>query len=296
MHTIPAYPDFAPISLEMAREISPFLVQLPDGVSEYCFAGLYLFRERYDYRVSIRDCFLVVSGRRHGKRFFLTPCCSTGMDTIDELFMEHDFWKLISPAFIEQNRAAIEAAGYAIEPDRDNFDYLYLRSDLATLSGKKFHKKKNHVNAFELTYPDHSIKPLDPSTRADALEVLEHWVSREENPEDTDYKAAREALELMDQFDMTGLVLYVDGLPVAWTLAEMVAGGRTAAVHFEKARTDIRGAYQYINYAFAQSLPESVEFVNREQDLGDEGMRQAKMTYRPVGFVEKYRVNKKNAS
>ena len=296
MHTIPAYPDFAPLSLEMAREISPFLVQLPDGVSEYCFAGLYLFRERYDYRVSIRDRFLVVSGERNGKRFFLTPCCSTGMDTIDELFREHDFWKLISPAFVEQNRAAIEAAGYVIESDRDNFDYLYLRSDLATLSGKMFHKKKNHVNAFELTYPNHSIKPLDLSTRADALSVLEHWVALEENPGDTDYKAAREALELMDQFDMTGLVLYVDGIPVAWTLAEMVAGGRTAAVHFEKARTDFRGAYQYINYAFAQALPESVEFVNREQDLGDEGMRQAKMTYRPIGFVEKFRVNKKASS
>ena len=69
----------------MAREISPYLVRLPDGVSEYCFAGLYLFRDRYDYRVSIRNCCLIVSGKRDGKRFFLTPCCSTGMDTIDEL-------------------------------------------------------------------------------------------------------------------------------------------------------------------------------------------------------------------
>jgi hypothetical protein len=66
-----------------------------------------------------------------------------------------------------------------------------------------------------------------------------------------------------------------------------------SAVHFEKARIDFRGAFQYINYAYAQSLPESVEFVNREQDLGDEGMRQAKMTYRPVGFVKKYRAEKR---
>ncbi len=295
MHTIPAYPEFAPISLQMAQEMSPFLVKLPDGVSEYCFAGLYLFRDRYHYRASIRDCFLVVSGERNGKRFFLTPCCTTGMDTIDELFTTHDYWKLISPAFVAQNRAAIEEAGYTIAEDRENFDYLYLRTELATLSGKKFHKKKNHVNAFELAYPNHSIKPLDPSTRGDALSVLEHWISLEETPEETDYKAAREALELMEKFSMTGLVLYVDGIPVAWTLAEMVADGRIAAVHFEKARTDVRGAYQYINYAFAQALPESVEFINREQDLGDEGMRQAKMTYRPVGFVEKYRVEKKSS-
>jgi hypothetical protein len=293
MHSIPSYPEFVPISLEMAREISPHLVQLPDGVSEFSFAGLYLFRYRYDYRVSMFGESLIVSGVLDGVRFFITPCCYTTIETIRELFGNHDEWKLISPAFLEKNREAIAGAGFGVEPDRDNFDYLYGRSDLATLSGKKFHKKKNHVNAFELAYPNFSLKPLDVSTRADALSVLESWVSHEEHPEETDYRAAQEALDLLDQFDMTGLVLYVEGLPVAWTLAETVAGGRISAVHFEKARVEYRGAYQYINYAFAQSLPETIEFVNREQDLGDEGLRQAKLTYRPVGFVEKYRVLKK---
>jgi uncharacterized protein len=292
MNSIPRYPEFAPISLEMARELSPHLVSLPDGVSEFSFAGLYLFRNRYDYRVSMKGEFLIVSGERAGIRFFVTPCCSTGMDTVTELFKTHEKWKLISPAFLAQNRTAIEAAGYAIEEDRDNWDYLYLRNELATLSGKKFHKKKNHVNAFELTYPGFSVKPLDVSTRDGARAVLDSWVSHESDPDNTDYRAACEALDLLDQFAMSGLVLYVDDIPVAWTLAETVAGGRISAVHFEKALTEFRGAYQYINYAFAQALPESVEFVNREQDLGDEGMRQAKMTYRPVGFVEKYKVIK----
>ncbi len=293
MHCIPVYPEFAPISLEMAREISPHLVQLPDGVSEFSFAGLYLFRYRYDYRVSMCGDSLIISGTLGGTRFFITPCCYTTIETIRQLFRDHDEWKLISPAFLEKNRDAIMGAGLDVEPDRDNFDYLYARSDLATLSGKKFHKKKNHVNAFELAYPNFSLKPLDVSTRADAIAVLESWVSHEERPDDTDYRAAQEALELLDQFDMAGLVLYVEGLPVAWTLAEPVAGGRMSAVHFEKARVEYRGAYQYINYAFAQTRPESVEFVNREQDLGDEGLRQAKLTYRPVGFVEKFRVIKK---
>lgn len=292
MSSIPAYPEFAPISLEMAREISPHLVKLPDGVSEFSFAGLYLFRRRYDYRVSAFPHCIVVSGEYGGSRFFVTPCCSTGADVVRELFRTHDKWKLISPDYLAKNRPMMESLGYAIEEDRDNFDYVYLRSELATLSGKKFHKKKNHVNAFELAYPDHSIRPLTVETREDALGVLESWVSHEANPDDTDYRAAKEALELLNQFAMTGLVLYVGGVAVAWTLAETVADGKMAAVHFEKARVEFKGAYQYINYAFAQTLPESVEFVNREQDLGDEGMRQAKLTYRPVGFVEKYRIMK----
>lgn len=294
MSSIPSYPEFAPLSLEMAREITPHLVSLPDGISEYSFAGLYLFRHRYSYKASIKDDFLVISGIRDGLRFFITPCCATGMDTIEALFKTHDYWKLISPAFISKNGEAMLKAGYEVTDDRDNYDYLYLRTELATLSGKKFHKKKNHVNAFEHTYPVFSIKPLSVETRADALAILEAWVSHEEHPENTDYAAAKEALELIEHFTMTGQVLYVDEFPVAWTLAEPVADGKMVAVHFEKARVDFRGAYQYINYAFAQSLGDTVQYINREQDLGDEGMRQAKMTYRPVGFVEKYKVIKKN--
>ena len=292
MSSIPAYPEFAPLSLEMAREISPYLVKLPDGVSEFSFVGLYLFRYRYNYRVCMLHEFLVVSGEQGGYRFFITPCCTTGIETINELFQTHDKWKLISPAFLVQNRAEIEGVGYTVSEDRNNYDYLYLRSELASLSGKKFHKKKNHVNAFELAYPDHTVKPLSVETRDDAIAVLEAWNDLEENSLDTDYRAAKEALSLLGSFEMTGLVLYVEGVPVAWTLAETVAAGRMCAVHFEKARVEYRGSYQFINYAFAQYLPDTVEFINREQDLGDEGMRQAKMTYRPSGFVEKFMVLK----
>ncbi len=289
MSSLPRYPEFAPLSLEMAREITPCLTRLPDGISEFSFAGFYLFRERYGYQVSLKDNLLIVLGERDGKRFFVTPCCSVDKETVATLFEGRDYWKLISPTFLCCNRMLIEGWGYTVEADRDNYDYLYLRSDLATLSGKKYHKKKNHVNAFLLAYPDYSTRPLDRETVPDALEVLESWVSHEERPEETDYRAAREALELIDAFEMSGIVLYVKGIPVAWCLAEPLAGGRIAAVHFEKAKVEYRGAYQFINYLFAQSLPESVEFVNREQDLGDEGMRQAKLTYRPSGFVEKYR-------
>jgi len=292
MSLIPPYPEFAPLSLDMARELSPHLVKTPDGISEYSFAGLYLFREKYGYAVSRKNNFIIISGKQDGHSFFITPCCTTDIETIRSLFDRHDVWKLVSPAFIAENESAIRDAGFELREDRDNFDYLYLRSELATLSGKKFHKKKNHVNAFELAYPGFSVKPLDLSTRDDARSVLEAWKAHQEAPEHTDYGAAVEALDLLDKFEMSGLVLYVDDFPVAWTLAELVANGTMSAVHFEKARIDFRGAFQYINYSYAKSLPESVEFINREQDLGDEGLRQAKMTYRPAGFVKKYRVEK----
>lgn len=292
MNDLPVYPVFSPISLEMARVISPQLVRLPDGLSEYTFAGLYLFRDRYQYQVSLHKDLLIISGEREGKKFFITPCCSTGMDIVEELFRTHDYWKLVSPAFLAEHRQEIEQRGYRISEDRDNYDYVYNRSDLASLSGKKFHKKRNHVNAFENTYPDRRVAALDLTTRDDALQILEEWASHEEHPENTDLAAAREALALLDQFSMSGIVVYAEQRPVAWTLAELVSDGTMAAVHFEKARVDVRGSYQWVNFAFAQSLPESVLLINREQDLGDEGMRQAKMTYRPCGFVEKFRIDR----
>ena len=82
--------------------------------------------------------------------------------------------------------------------------------------------------------------------------------------------------------------LYVNGEPVGWCLGEGLAAGRMFAIHFEKAVDRYKGVFQHINRSFAASLPESFVYINREQDLGDDGLRQAKLTYRPSGFVRKY--------
>jgi len=80
----------------------------------------------------------------------------------------------------------------------------------------------------------------------------------------------------------------VDGAPAGYCLGESVAKGRMFAIHFEKALDRYKGIYQFMNKSFAGALPRFFAYINREQDLGDEGLRQAKMTYRPAGFVKKY--------
>lgn len=119
------------------------------------------------------------------------------------------------------------------------------------------------------------------------MEVLEEWRREREGP--GDYLAAREALERVDELQLCGGIYYVDGRPAAYTLGEEIAMGETFVIHFEKAVGDYKGLYQFINQSFASILPENYKTINREQDLGDEGLRQAKMTYRPLGFVKKYR-------
>jgi hypothetical protein len=203
--------------------------------------------------------------------------------------------------------ATLAARGLRVEPDRDNFDYLYSRSELALLPGQRYHKKKNLISKFMRTHVAEG-KPLLDEYLPHALEVLDAWrAEREERGEHGapnepgrpaliaspgDYAAAHEALERSWDLQLCGGIYYIDGRPVAYTLGEENAQGRSFVIHFEKALAPDRhpGIYQYINQVFAGILPETYETINREQDLGDPGLRQAKETYNPVGYVEKFRV------
>ena len=271
----------------------PKLSLTPDGVSEFTFAGLYLFRKRYQYRVSkVEDKTFILSGIQppHGpgevaKKFFMTPCAAPGRGILEELFKTHDYWKNISESILIPEGGRLEEWGFQVSEDRDNFDYLYLRTDLAELAGKKYHKKRNLVAQFLKSY-SHEERPLTPELIPQAMKILEGW--RAEKGEDADYAACREALELFGELNMKGMLFYIDGKPAGWCLGEPIARGRIFTIHFEKGLDGYKGIYQFINQAFAASLPEYFTHINREQDLGDEGLRQAKMTYRPSGFVRKY--------
>jgi len=294
MH-VPAYPNFSPLCMEMRSEIHSCLDLISDGISEFTFSGLYLFKNRYQYRVTrLEDSTLIISGVSplDNKAFFMSPCGYPGDEILKQLFKTHDYWKNIPPSFPESminNMPFIqymETLGISVIEDPDNFDYLYLRSELAELSGKKFHKKKNHVNAFVRAWPDHKGLALEAALIPDAMTVLEGW--KNDKGEDIDYFAAKEALEQFSALQLKGALYYAGNKPIAFCLGENAALGTMFVVHIEKALESYRGVYQYMNQAFAASLPENFKFINREQDLGNEGLRQAKMTYRPSGFVRKY--------
>jgi hypothetical protein len=284
--SIPCYPDFAPVSLDQKDILHPRLSLTADGVSEFTFSGLYLFRNRYHYRISRSgpNGGFIISGEQTEK-FFMTPCEAPAWDILESLFATHDYWKNISETVLESSRQKPEAWGIAVNEDRDNFDYLYPRGELAELKGKKFHKKKNLVNQFVHTY-SYEQKPMTRELVPQALEVLEQWW--QDKRADGDYLAAREALEQFDSLALRGCLYFADGKPAAYCLGESIAKGKMFAIHFEKAGDHYKGIYQFMNQAFAAALPNFFTYINREQDLGDEGLRQAKMTYRPSGFVKKY--------
>jgi hypothetical protein len=284
---IGTYPDLTELDLADRPLLDPLFRDLHAGVSELTFAGLYCFRAAHAYRMArLADGTLVLAGSDKGKCFFICPFSLPRPELLDELFVRCACMKLVTVAQAE----VLRAAGFEVTEDRDNFDYLYQREDLATLHGRAFQKKRNLVHAFEKANA-YEVWPLSPERVGDALAVLEAW--REHAHDLADYAPARDALVHAEAFGLQGRITYVMDKPAGYALGEPAAAGTMFIIHYEKTIPDMKGLYQFINMDFARSLPPEITLINREQDLGDPGLRQAKLTYRPCGYVTKFRVRRR---
>ena len=283
---IPKYPDSAEVSIDMRSVLHPKFQALADGISEFTFANIYLFRQVHNYRISkLEDGLFVITGKDNEDPFFMLPLGLPDENIIRELFNNYQTMKAVTAGQVE----ILQKMGYSASEDRDNFDYLYSLEDLVNLTGRKFHKKKNMLNIF-IRNNECQAKPLLEEYRDDAIQILERW--NDQHGGQNDFLAAKEALEKMWPLQLCGGIFYIDGQPAAYCLGEELALGKSFVIHFEKAVLEegFKGLYQYINQAFASILPEKYKTVNREQDLGNPGLRHAKMSYRPVDFVKKYKV------
>ena len=283
---IAKYPAFSEISMNLRPLLHPRFQGLAEGISEFTFANIYLFREAHRYKISQLDSELfVITGEDAGEAFFMLPFGLPDDDVLKELFDKYSIMKAVP----EPQAEKLAQSGHQVWEDRDNFDYLYSREDLVNLTGRKFHKKKNLLNMF-IRSNECQARPLLEEYRDDALQVLDAW--NERHGGGGDYDAAKEALEKMWPLQLCGGIFYIEGEPVAYCLGEEAALGKSFVIHFEKAvlKDEFKGIFQYINQAFASILPQKYETINREQDLGNEGLRQAKESYNPVGFVKKNKV------
>ncbi|MFH1154273.1 MAG: DUF2156 domain-containing protein [Pseudomonadota bacterium] len=280
---IPEYPDERTVSLDMRPLLHPMFQALPDGISEFTFANIYLFREGHRYRLSrMADGTIAILGQDGDRPFFMLPFGLPDKAVLDLLMTGNGFMKCVSGS----QKPLLEAMGYEVTQDRDGFDYLYLRQELAELTGRKFQKKRNLIKAFINNYT-YEGRPLLEEYLPQALSVLEAWRRERDTP--GDYAAAREALERSEELQLCGGIYYADGQPAAYSLGEELACGTSFVIHFEKAINQYKGIYQFVNQAFASIITDPYTTLNREQDLGDEGLRHAKLSYRPTGFVEKFR-------
>ena len=300
--TISEFPNFVSLDKKYRNSLKSLFFSLKDGISELTFDSLIIHNGKFNHKISKipnSNSYILTGTDEHDnkiKTFFSVLEDENGLDQnkfffqeiLPQCFDKFKFWKLMSESQYKKYQNILNEMNINVEFDRDNSDYIYNRIDLANLSGKDFHKKKNLVNAF-LKNSNISIKNLDSTNTQDALKILELWAENRDLKQ-TDYYQCIDALDDIKNENsiLSGIIAYVEEKPVAWSIGEFLPDGKTYLVHFEKGDNNYKGVYQFINNATVKNLPETVLYINREQDLGDEGMRQAKMTYRPCGFINKY--------
>ena len=283
---IGTYPDLTDLELSHRPFLDPMFRALREGVSELSFAGIYCFRFAHHYRVTrMADDTVVLTGSDKGQPFFVCPFRLPRPELLAELFERHLCMKLVTTPQAE----VLRTAGYDLAADRDNFDYLYRREALATLAGRALQRKRNLVHAFERRHA-YRCEPRDHTRAGDALAVREGWRARA--PDLADYGPAKEALELARELELVGRITFVEDQPVGYALGEYAVAGTMFVVHYEKTVPDMKGLYQVINRDLARALPETVTLLNLEQDLGEPGLRQSKLTYRPGDYVHKHRARR----
>lgn len=192
---------------------------------------------------------------------------------------------------------------FSILEDRDSWDYVYAVHDLADLPGRTFQKKRNHLHRFRATHPHCRVEPLGSHNLPQAQQMVNDWyVRRKQRHPQGDYLpeaiAITRAFQRFDALGLVGIALVEAGEILGVTMASPM-GRDTYDVHFEKAREEVPGAYAAVNQALAQYLRErnpQTRFLNREDDLGLEGLRRAKLSYHPHHMVEKFQAREKEGN
>ncbi|MCL2741143.1 MAG: phosphatidylglycerol lysyltransferase domain-containing protein [Oscillospiraceae bacterium] len=273
-------------------------------VSEMSFTNLFIWRKPYESRFAVVGGFLCVfHAGAAGEEYAMFPIADRPMGPdehaealaacLGELrgyFRGKGKVPLIRKADKDQVGLALSAAaGSAVSHDRDSGDYVYLSSDLIGLKGKRYDGKRNHMNKFKSLY-DWEYVRMTPENAREAVAVLEGWVaSRDEGDVGAGYErlANMELLESFGSLSCKGAFIKADGRYCAYTVGD-VPKGDTAVIHVEKGDARYSGIYAMINQQFCENEWKDVAYINREQDMGNEGLRKAKLSYQPAAMVDKY--------
>ncbi|NDV84872.1 DUF2156 domain-containing protein [Bacteroides sp. 51] len=287
--------SFKDLTLEDKETIIKYTMNSDRRNCDLSFSNLCSWRFLYDTQFAEVDGFLVLKFRANEKLAHMMPIGKGDLKKVVEdleanALEEHEeLWMLgVTPDMKEEIEKSMPGK-FIFTPNRDFSDYIYLRTDLATLSGKKYQSKRNHINKFKKTY-NYEYVDLTPDHIQECLRLEAVWCKQNGCEEQegmlNENRAIIYALTHFEKLGLTGGLLRVDGKIAAFTFG-MPISHDTFGVHVEKADINIDGAYTMINYEFANHIPEQYTYINREEDLGIEGLRKAKLSYHPAIILEK---------
>jgi len=289
--------DFQPITLENKATYEPYLSDGNERGCGYTFANLFLWGRQNG---AVLHDHLVLFSHFQCRSVYPFPVGNGDKKPVLDAIIEDAKKRKIPCRLIglrEEDKQLLEALypnRFRFHHDRDSHDYVYEIDALADLKGRKYHGKRNHYNRFRETYPEYSAEPLTKDTLPAVKEMVHSWYeTRLKDAPDSDFQLERAALEKAlrhyDELGMEGFILRNGSDIFAVTLGSL-SNPKTFDIHFEKARSDIDGAYPAINTEFAQYLRANypaVRFLNREEDMGIEGLRKAKLSYHPHHMIVK---------
>ncbi len=285
--------NFRDITLEDAPIWNRAIASYNEISSENAFANLLIWQKAYGNMIAEKNGNVFIKSGENGRVLFRLPIGGDMEKGIEEIIdyccgKLPIFWNPLGEAFHKLPRRFSEK--YNITPTRDSFDYIYSREDLATLSGKKYHSKRNHISAFSKKY-DWEYAPLTPKTAPLILACAEEWYSENSDRLDKFMLCEKQGINTLIShahiLNVKGGVILVGGKAVAFCLGTPV-NREVFDIHIEKALPDYAEAYSVINREFALKELEDYKYINREDDLGLEGLRRAKLSYKPKIILEKY--------
>ncbi len=265
------------------------------NISDYNFTNQYMWSIGEETQYKIENDVLIVKGVFDGQEYFYMPVPkSKENDNLEKLF------EVIGEILKNGNRIIlvpeewkeILESRFILEERRESFDYIYNSEDLGTLKGRKYSKKKNKINNFKKLY-NYTYEKLSEENLKEIIEFQKNWCVNREC--DTIPVLKNENLGIMNllnnfsQMDFIGAMIKVDGEIVAYSLGEKL-NSEYGVIHIEKGLNQYVGSYQMINHLFAQNEFADCKYINREDDFGDEGLREAKESYHPAFLLKKYEI------
>lgn len=288
--------DFQPLNISQKANYDKFLLNCGERGCEYSFANLYLWGRQ---RAAFHEGNLAFFSQFSRRSVYLFPLGQDLKPTLDAIIQDAKTRGIPCrlTGLSQDDCALLERlypGRFRYHFDRDGFDYIYAIRELAELKGRKFQRKRNHFNRFRQNHPDYTVEPVTDENTPQVAALLDTWYTQRlaSDPHGDfhmERSAISKALRNRKELGMEGLVLMDGDTMLAMTLGSPLSAN-TFDVQFEKALEDVDGAYPAINCEFARCLlakyPD-LQWLNREDDLGIEGLRKAKLSYCPDHFVEK---------
>ena len=302
---------FEPIRVEDSVRIAPYFYRRPNKTCDSCALDSYLWAEYCDTSIAEwGDKALFILMAKDGEQYTATPYCDEE-DLAQYFDMIKAYFNQVLKKPLKIYLADEEAVKYLhleedprfiVRAEEDYKDYLYDAEELRTLPGKRFHKKKNLVNKFKREYEGRweyrSIRCLEKQAVWDFLDRwYTHRVKEEGNGEETleyEIKGIHEILQNCFAIDHCIGGIFIDGKLEAFSIGAYNPREEMAVISIEKANLNVPGIYQVINQEFLIHEFPKAKIVNREDDMGLQGLRRAKESYNPIGFARKYMVLQKD--